>query len=145
MEQLTFLFAVRWWAIIGGIVINFILGMLWFGPFFGKPWMKAIGVTEKDIREKPNYTIYLATLLFAIISTYSLAIILNGLGTSSVAEAIGASALLWFGFNFVHTFNHRNFENVKGDKPISLLLITSLYDLTVFIVVGIFLQLVKLQ
>jgi hypothetical protein len=36
---------INWWAIIVTTVVSFVLGFLWFGPVFGKVWMKTIGVS----------------------------------------------------------------------------------------------------
>ena len=37
----------NWLAIVVATVITFILGAIWYGPLFGKAWMKATGVTEE--------------------------------------------------------------------------------------------------
>lgn len=56
---------VSWIAVIASTVAAFVLGALWYGPLFGKPWMREMGV---DRSFKPRVA---RPVLF------SLAIILN--------------------------------------------------------------------
>ena len=35
---------INWVAVIASTVAAFILGGLWYGPFFSKPWMREMGV-----------------------------------------------------------------------------------------------------
>jgi hypothetical protein len=35
-------------------VLSFVLGGLWYGPVFGKTWMRLVGVTEATLRENFN-------------------------------------------------------------------------------------------
>ena len=36
-------FNVNWLAIVAGMVANMVVGALWYGPLFGKRWMKELG------------------------------------------------------------------------------------------------------
>ena len=35
-------------------VLSFVLGGLWYGPVFGKAWMRLVGVTEATLRQNFN-------------------------------------------------------------------------------------------
>ncbi len=37
---------INYGAVLVAAIIEIVLGFLWYGPFFGKMWMKSIGVTE---------------------------------------------------------------------------------------------------
>ncbi|PIR74262.1 MAG: DUF1761 domain-containing protein [Candidatus Magasanikbacteria bacterium CG10_big_fil_rev_8_21_14_0_10_47_10] len=39
---------VNYVAILVAAVASFVVGWIWYGPLFGKPWMKMMGMTEKD-------------------------------------------------------------------------------------------------
>ena len=41
---------INYGAVVGAAVASMILGSLWYGPLFGKPWMAAMGFT-KDAME----------------------------------------------------------------------------------------------
>jgi hypothetical protein len=38
------MFQINWFAVIASTVAAFILGGLWYGPLFSKPWMREMGV-----------------------------------------------------------------------------------------------------
>ena len=37
-------------AILAAVASNTVLGMLWYGPLFGKPWMKLMKMTPEDTK-----------------------------------------------------------------------------------------------
>ncbi len=41
---------ITWLAVIVAALASFPLGMLWYGPLFGKAWMAASGVTKETGR-----------------------------------------------------------------------------------------------
>lgn len=53
-------------AIALAIVANMVLGMLWYGPLFGKQWMALVGKKKEQLEMKPRdilVTLLLATLI----------------------------------------------------------------------------------
>lgn len=46
--------SLNWWAILVATVAAFALGGLWYGPLFGKAWLRALGKTESDITPSPR-------------------------------------------------------------------------------------------
>ncbi|MBI3341870.1 DUF1761 domain-containing protein, partial [Candidatus Curtissbacteria bacterium] len=36
-------FQINYMAVVAAAVVNMVLGFLWYGPLFGKPWMKMMG------------------------------------------------------------------------------------------------------
>ncbi len=44
--------AINWTAVAAGTVTAIVLGMIWYNPkVFGEKWMKAIGLTEKQMKK----------------------------------------------------------------------------------------------
>ncbi|MYD46280.1 MAG: DUF1761 domain-containing protein [Gammaproteobacteria bacterium] len=39
----------NWWAILVATLSSFVLGGLWYGPLFGKRWLRALGKSEYDL------------------------------------------------------------------------------------------------
>ncbi|SPH17404.1 hypothetical protein DEA8626_00922 [Defluviimonas aquaemixtae] len=75
----------NWPAIIVGTLIAFALGMLWFGPIFGKAWAKGShGI-------KPPARLPVAAMLLQLAGTFLLALVIgltaqvNALGTAIAA------------------------------------------------------------
>lgn len=42
----------NWLAVLAAAVLSMVLGFLWYGPLFGKPWMAAMGWTEEKAKEQ---------------------------------------------------------------------------------------------
>ena len=40
------------WAVLGSMVASIVFGFLWYGPLFGKPWMRLSGIVMPS--EKPS-------------------------------------------------------------------------------------------
>ncbi len=116
---------VNWLAIIVATLSTFVLGAIWYGPLFGKPWMKEHGFTEEDLKNANMAKIYGTAFVLEFIMAVNLAFFLNGLkvqdgiiygfatGFGWVAMAIGVNYLfsrnsfkLWFidAFYFVVSF-----------------------------------------
>ncbi len=61
------------WAILCAVATNMIVGMLWYGPIFGKIWMKAVGwgnLSEEELKAKqasamPGYMVSMASAALA--------------------------------------------------------------------------------
>ena len=52
-------------------VLSFVLGGLWYGPVFGKAWMRLVGVTEATLRENFNPAkTYGITFVLAFLASY---------------------------------------------------------------------------
>lgn len=41
---------VNYLAILLCTILSMILGTLWYGPLFGKPWMKMMGITKESMK-----------------------------------------------------------------------------------------------
>jgi hypothetical protein len=87
-------FTVNWWAVIVAAVATFILGMLWYGPLFGKVWARLSG---KDLSQKPsNMGIRMVVALVSNgVYAWGLAVLIGSLGITSVGLALCLAATVW--------------------------------------------------
>ena len=46
--------SVNWLAVIVGTVVSMALGTLWYGPLFGKTWLRLIGKSPEEIESEPT-------------------------------------------------------------------------------------------
>ena len=120
----------------------FTVGSLWFGPVFGKLWMKAVGLTEEETQTKDFQKKGLRAMLLCqpilLITIYVISTIVNSFATSNL-DALGIAIVLWFSAPFLITFNQMLFEN---RSPLYLRLTLS-YHLTWLVVVTQILFLMK--
>ena len=75
---------INYLAVVVVTIIAFILGGLWYGPLFGKTWMKESGVKEGDGKDK-------------MVRTFGLSILLNLIIALNLSAFLGAKADLQFG------------------------------------------------
>ena len=61
-------------AIIAAIVAQFILGFLWYGPLFGKVWMRELG---KPADYKPNSGDMTRAMVIQLISSFLVAFVMS--------------------------------------------------------------------
>lgn len=79
-------------GIVIAVVANTVIGMVWYGPLFGKQWMKALGKKMGDAKAKPmDYAYTLAAA--AIAATFMSLLVSYGFVNSQfmgLANAFGA-------------------------------------------------------
>lgn len=127
-----------WWILVIAAVVQMAGGMLWYGPLFGRPWMKAMGI-DPDDKEKmaemqksagPGYA---ASLIFAIVFGYVVDVLLSSLAVGSVAAALVAVLGLWLAFTLANTSK----AVLWGEMNRSVLIINSGFELVFLLLVTI--------
>ncbi|MBP9771141.1 DUF1761 domain-containing protein [Candidatus Gracilibacteria bacterium] len=95
---------VNYYAILVCGVASLMLGMFWYGPLFGKAWVKQIGFTEKEMEEgrKKGMKGMLPTMIMAMISSMVMAFVLTNYlsysGAVDMTKALIVGAFVWLGF-----------------------------------------------
>lgn len=56
--------SVRPLVILAAIIVNVVIGMLWYGPVLGKQWLKLTGKKEADLKMKTTDMIFALVLAF---------------------------------------------------------------------------------
>lgn len=107
------------------------IGYLWYGPLFGKPWMRLTGLTQKDIdAQKPQMPkTYSIMFLSALIMAFILAIVMGFAGVVTVTQGFAIAFLVWLGFVATVKLS----EVLFSGKPLLLYYIESGYYLVTFI------------
>jgi hypothetical protein len=60
-------------AVITATILAFVLGGLWYGPLFGKAWMKENGLTQETAAQVNAAKVYGLAFLWTLIMAYNLA------------------------------------------------------------------------
>lgn len=90
---------INYLAVIVATVVAMVLGFLWYGPLFGKPWMQLMGFTKESIEKakgKGMGKTYALMMLGALVMAYVLAHSL--VFASTYTETTGAIAGVMVGF-----------------------------------------------
>lgn len=90
---------INYLAVLVAVILQFVIGFLWFGPFFEKPWMEMVGLDTATIEANPpGAGIWLTNVLSAALSMYLLAWLFVRLHVNSLARGIWMGFVLGFVF-----------------------------------------------
>ena len=90
-------------TIILGAVSTFLLGMLWYGPVFGKAWMKMMGVSHESMAEKKKDGMAGKMFIMAVLTIVTATVVqylLPELLSLSYKEFLKTILIIWLGFGF---------------------------------------------
>lgn len=60
---------INWLALVAAAILPLVTGFLWYGPLFGKAWMKESGMTEEKAKQmNPAKTYGLAVIMAFLIA-----------------------------------------------------------------------------
>lgn len=88
------------WAIIVAAVASFAVGMLWYGPLFGKIWMKMMNITPKSMKNMkmtPAVAMCLG-FLAALVTAYVISQFVSLLNVAGFGAAVQLAFWIWLGF-----------------------------------------------
>ena len=130
---------VNWWAVIVCAAISMVIGFIWYGPLFGKPWGTITGWTNEKVAALPKSkmtTSYILAFIAAFIIALVLAIALLATGAAGICDGIITAIILWLGFTGATIGVNMTFER----RPLSLFGIVSGYHLLALVVYSIVLS-----
>ena len=123
----------HWIAIVLAALAGFLVGGLWYGPLFGKAWMKARGITPESAAGANMPLIFGTTFVLNLVAAFMLDHLYQtydaplGLHYSLVVAAI-------IGVGFVATSIGVNY--LFSRQPRSLFFIDAGYWITIYLVMG---------
>lgn len=121
---------INWLAVVVGVVVSNGLGFLWYGPLFGKAWVKALGKKMEDLQGSP--TLYVVTVVASLITMIVLAAAVAAFGSSTIVEGAVVGALLYFGIAGAQSYVGTTFEG----RSMTVWQISAFYNLVVFVIMG---------
>lgn len=131
-------------AVIGAAVLSMVLGFLWYGPLFGKPWMKMMGMSKesmKGMKQSEMMKMYgiqaVGSLLMAFVLSHSLIFAAAYLNESGISAGLQTGFWNWAGFIAPVTLVSVLWEG----KPWKLWLLNNGYYLVSLCAMGILLAL----
>jgi hypothetical protein len=86
----------NWWVILVAAAAGFMLGGLWYGPLFGKAWIKALGKSEDEL--EPTPTPFIVSFFTALITAIALSALIHTLGFTELQDGVILGLLMSFGF-----------------------------------------------
>jgi hypothetical protein len=128
--------SINWLAALAAAVAAFLLGGVWYSPaLFGKPWMKASGMTEEKIAQRSMAIVFGVAFVWALLGALCFAAFLGPKPGVAFATGAGfAAGLFWVAGSFGTNYQ---FEH----KPLSLLAINGGYHTVQYALYGLILGL----
>lgn len=121
----------NYWAVLVAAVASFFLGGLWYSPaLFYKPWLRAAGLNEEQLRHGNMPKIFGVSLLLQLVAAFVLALFIGAeadIAFGATAGFMVGAAWVVTAFGVVYLFERR---------PLVLLLINGGYNVVVYSLMG---------
>lgn len=91
---------INYWAVLAAAVAHVAIGMLWYGPVFGKQWMGLMGFTPESMKSM-KLTVNQAIaggFITALVMAYVLAWFVLLLNPQGASGALTLAFWIWLGF-----------------------------------------------
>ncbi len=120
----------NWLAILIATASAFVLGGIWYGPLFSKPWLKAFGFSEEELGKRHPGKVFGTAIVWTLIA----AIVMGMLVGPDADIHMGAMTGLVIGLGFITTFMgiHYAFEG----RGLKILLINAGYSTVALVLMG---------
>ncbi|MDQ3141814.1 MAG: DUF1761 domain-containing protein [Bacteroidota bacterium] len=122
----------NWLAIIVATIASFGMGSLWYGPLFGKSWMKELNFTETDIKNTNMGKVFGTTFALTFVYCCILALTMMISERSGMADGFKHGVLISLGF-VVTTFG---INYLYSKKTFKLFLIDVGYYIVISCLMG---------
>jgi len=137
--------AVNYFAVAAGAVLSMVVGAIWYGPLFGKKWMEIIGVNASNLEERkkmeksagPLYIVQFVLTLFQIF------VLAHLIADTTRASGIERALWIWAAFVIPTLAGAVMWTNENTKMKWARFLIQGGYQLTMFLIFGILLQVWK--
>ena len=89
---------INYLAVAAAIILNMVLGALWYGPLFGKPWMALNNLTMEMIKEQGSpIKQYAVAVIASVIISIAIAFVAEAAGVANAAEGAMLGAIMSVG------------------------------------------------
>lgn len=119
-------------------ISNMALGFFWYGPIFGKKWMKEVGLTEKEINEGPGMG-YLFSFLGAMFMGAVTSLLVHRLGIVQATDGLVLGLVV--GLGYVGTTFLSNY--IFANRSRALYLIDAGYQILAVVLAGLITSLIR--
>jgi len=89
---------VNWLAVLVAAIVAFVVGWLWWGPLFGKQWMKLSGRKPSKDMKKGMGSKMLIAFVANLIMAWVLAMLISSVAVVGIIEGAILAFHIWLGF-----------------------------------------------
>lgn len=133
---------INYLGIFGCAVVSMIVGAIWYGPLFGKAWMRIIGATELDKEErkkmqKAAMPLYVIQFLLTVFQAFVLSQYITGWSDTSEIEHV---LWIWAAFIVPTLAASAMWNNDKTKVKFARFGIQAGYQLVIFLIFALILS-----
>ena len=88
-------------ATIVAAIASIVIGFIWYGPLFGKSWVKAVGLTPKQMKagkKKGMAKGFIGMIIVSLVLAYVLSVFIDYAQAVTVGAGLLVGLLVWLGF-----------------------------------------------
>jgi hypothetical protein len=119
-------------AVVVAAVAYWVLGAVWYGVLFNKPWMALEHMTMEQAQSMNPTAPYIISFLLGLLVAYSLAQLCVWRNANTAGRGASIGVLVWIGFIGPITFTTYMFEM----RPHTLFAINQFYHLAGLVLMG---------
>jgi hypothetical protein len=127
---------VNWWAVIVALLVNYIIGFLWFGLIFRNAWQRLSGVSEMKVTALSVILALIGAFFTSYVLQHAIFFANEFLKTSGVGGGLMTGFFSWLGFIAPVTIGIVTYEK----KPFTLWILNNAYWLISLLVMGMILS-----
>lgn len=96
--------AINYIAVLGAGISSVVIGALWYGPLFQKPWMNMVGLTPESMKSMALSPLtamiggFAISLLMAYVLSYTVVFVESYTGTVGALSGAEVGFWAWLGF-----------------------------------------------
>jgi hypothetical protein len=119
-------------AILVAAIVYWLLGAVWYGALFSKPWMTLENISAEQAKSMSPVLPYILTFILNLVIAFFLAQLCTWRSASTAARGASLGVLLWIGFVGPITYTTSMYEM----RPFNLFLINEGYSLVGLLLMG---------
>lgn len=119
-------------AVVVAAIAYWILGGIWYGILFNKPWMALENITIEQVKTASPVIPYIVSFLLELLIAYSVAQLCIWRNANTAGRGASVGVLVWIGFVGPIAFMNYMFEM----RPKTLFAINEFYPLAGLILMG---------
>jgi hypothetical protein len=105
--------SLNWLAVLVAALSGFIIGALWYGPLFQKPWMQLTGMTKEKGAQASMPKTFGGAYVLNVVGAAGIGLLLQGHGGWASGAHIGAFAAFFFiatALGVIYLFEQRSIK-----------------------------------
>jgi hypothetical protein len=127
---------INYLAVLVAALVAFVLGGVWYGPLFGKTWVKANGWSEEQVAkikaEMSPAKFFGGMIIAYLVLAFVIAVLQRGFNVSEVSTGIAMGVLLWLGPAAAIGLS----DHLASNRRVGAYLIDTAYKLVYLVLMG---------